>query len=110
MPFAKKTTEENTKVSATYNVEVTKVILTDSDKRVLFNAKVNGISVDGFGFVEYTNKEGQTGFMVQYPSRKFKGKDGKEGYSNVVWFPISKDLRDDIKGQIDKILEAMVNS
>lgn len=110
MAFATKKASSNEQERQVYNVEVTKVFLTDSDKRVLFNAKVNGVSIESFGFIEYTNKEGQTGYMVQYPSRKYKNKEGKDAYSNTVWFPISKELRDDIKAQIDKILADLANT
>lgn len=78
-----------------YNVEVTKATVL-SEKRVVFNATVNGIKIDGFGLCEYENQKKETGYMVQYPSRK--GSDGK--YYHSVWFPISKEVRENIVNQV----------
>lgn len=74
-----------------------------NEKRVLFTANVNGIKIDGFALVEYTNQKEETNYLVQYPSRKGL-KDGKEAYFNTVWFPISKELRKNIVEQIFSLI------
>ena len=105
MPFKKNTEEMPVEIQAeepeakaekiTYTVEVTSAKVV-SDKRAIFNATVNGIKIDGFALCEYTNQKKETGYMVQYPSRK--GSDGK--YYHSVWFPVSKEIRESIVNQV----------
>lgn len=68
--------------------------------RVSFDMSVNGITIYGCWYVEYTNKEGKEGTMISFPS--YKG--GNDKYYNHVWFPISKELQEDIENQIRKVL------
>lgn len=85
-----------------YTVEVTRVTLTENEHRVLFDAKVNGVSISGFGFCEYTNQQQEQGTLVQFPQRK-----GKDKYYNIVWFPVSRELKADIEKQICKFIDEM---
>lgn len=91
----------------TYTVEVTRVTLTENEHRVLFDAKVNGVSISGFGFCEYTNQQGEQGTMVQFPQRKGKDSTGAAKYYNIVWFPVSRELKEDIEKQICKFIDEM---
>lgn len=90
-----------------YTVEVTRVTLTENEHRVLFDAKVNGVSISGFGFCEYTNQQGEQGTMVQFPQRKGKDNTGAAKYYNIVWFPVSRELKADIEKQICKFIDEM---
>lgn len=90
-----------------YKVKVTRVVLTDSDKRVLFDADVNGVSISGFGFCEYENQQHVKGTMVQFPQRKGKDGNGADKYYKIVWFPVSRELKEDIEKQICKFINEM---
>ena len=90
-----------------YTVEVTRVTLTENEHRVLFDAKVNGVSISGFGFCEYTNQQGEQGNLVQFPQRKGKDSTGAAKYYNIVWFPVSRELKEDIEMQICKFIDEM---
>lgn len=84
-----------------YEVKVTSAREIKSG-RYGFNADVNGISISGFMFIEYTNKEGKAGTMISMPQQK--GKEDK--YYNTVWFPISKELKEDIEKQISDLINS----
>lgn len=92
--------KEDPKYSYTVEVTSAKVI---NDNRVIFNAVVNGIKIDGFALVEYTNQKKETGYLIQFPSHKVV-KDGKESWFHTVWFPISKELRENIKNQVISLI------
>ena len=106
MAFKKNDAELPVEIKAddkvTYKVEVltAKVI---SETRVLFSANVNGVKIDGFALVEYTNQQKVTGYLIQFPSHKVV-KDGKESWFHTVWFPISKELRENIKNQVISLI------
>lgn len=111
MAFNIPTTEKTQAPQAaqtTFIVEVTKVMLTDSNKRVMFDAKVNGVSISGFGFLYYTNSDNVENTMIQFPQRKGKDDKGKAKYFNIVWFPVSRDLRKNIEEQITNIINEML--
>lgn len=103
MAFKKNDAELPVEIKAddkvTYTVEVLTVKVI-SETRVLFSANVNGVKIDGFALVEYTNQKQEVGHLVQYPSRK--GSDGK--YRNCVWFPISRELRENIYKQVVSLI------
>lgn len=90
-----------------YNYEVVVTRAKEvKEGRVVFDATVNGVSVSGFVYIEYTTKEGNEGTMISFPSVKGKKKDenGKDVYYNTVWFPISNELKENIIKQLeDKI-------
>ena len=104
MAFTKKNDGANAPEAAKTDYKVTvlsaKVI---NEKRVLFSANVNGIKIDGFALVEYTNQQQETNYLVQFPSRK-GNINGEDKYFNVVWFPISKELRESIVNQIFSLI------
>lgn len=108
MAFNIHTTEKKQAAQITFIVEVTKVMLTDSNKRVMFDAKVNGVSISGFGFLYYTNSDGVENTMIQFPQRKGKDDKGNAKYFNIVWFPVSRDLRKNIEEQITNIINEML--
>ena len=100
----KKNTQTTKKENAEQAEKKAFAVLVDSahvinEKRVLFNAYVNGVKVDGFALCEYENQKKETGYIVQFPSRK-ASINGEEKYFNIVWFPISKELREDIVNQV----------
>ena len=101
----KKNTTDNTEAKSekfTYAVTVDSAHVIN-DKRVLFNAYVNGVKIDGFALCEYENSEHKTGYIVQFPSRK-ASINGEEKYFNIVWFPISKELRENIVAQVFSLI------
>lgn len=93
-----KTTTNNEATKSTYSVKVTRVHVFD-DKHIAFDAEVNGIQISGMNYIEYTTKEGKEGTMISFPQKQ--GKDGK-WYSHC-WFPISKELKEDIIKQIENL-------
>ena len=99
MALPKKAAAEN----ANYEVEVlrAKDFTKDGGKRtVSFDLKVNGITIYGMWYREYTSKEGKEGSMLSFPSQK--GSDGN--YYNHVWFPISADLKNAIEEKVGAAL------
>ena len=83
-----------------YHVEVLKVT-SRKEKKINFNARVNGVTIYGMQYIEYVNKEGQPGSMIVPPS--YKGSNGQ--YYNNAWFPISRELKDDIEKQLGALLQ-----
>lgn len=83
-----------------YHVEVLKVT-SRKEKKINFNARVNGVTIYGMQYIEYVNKEGQPGSMIVPPS--YKGNNGQ--YYNNAWFPISRELKADIEKQLEALLQ-----
>ena len=101
----KKTAENATKKETkkeTYNVEVLRVHDFSDDKktRILFDAKVNGVSISGLTYMEGV-KDGKEWNMVKFPQSRNK-KNNK--YYNIVWFPTSKEFVDTVAKQIESML------
>lgn len=65
-----------------------------------FDMEVNGIKIYGCWYKQGKSKTGNDYAFVDFPARK--GKDGN--YYNVVFFPISKELQQDIARQIESLL------
>lgn len=82
-----------------YSIEVLK-ISSQTEKKLRFNARVNGVTIYGMQYIEYVTKEGQPGSIIAFPS--YKGNN--EQFYNNVWFPISNEL----KAEFVKQLEAML--
>lgn len=81
-----------------YDVKVTRAKEV-KEGSVAFDMEVNGITVYGCWYNEYKTKEGKEGTMISFPSYK-----NNDNYYNHVWFPISKELKDDIIAQIEKLV------
>ena len=97
---AKKKAEEK---KAQYKVEVTRAKdLTKEDGKtcIAFDMTVNDIKIYGCTYREGT-KDGKDWNLVDFPS--IKGKDDK--YYHRVWFPVSKELCDEISKQIESKLK-----
>lgn len=92
----KKQNDENTKVE--YTVEVTRAKET-KEGTVAFDMTVNGVKIYGCWYNEYKTKEGKDGVMLSFPSYKAGDK-----YYSHCWFPISKELKDNIIAQIEKLV------
>lgn len=101
-----KNTETKNTEKVIYSVKVKSAFHLPEKRRYVFNASVNGVHVEGLAVQEYTNKDGKDGSMICYPSRKGKDKDGKEKYFNTVWFPVTREMLDDIESQIGTLLES----
>ena len=92
--------KENTKKeNVNYKIQVLNAKAV-KDGRAVFDMEVNGVKIYGCWFTEYTNKEGKAGTMVSFPS--YQGSNGT--YYSHAWFPISKEAREDIEKQIEKLL------
>ncbi len=72
----------------------------DDKFKIMFDIIVRGVAVQGMCFQSYTNAQGEKGDMITFPS--YKAKNGK--YYNHAWFPITKELKDDIIKQIDSLI------
>lgn len=72
----------------------------DDKFKIMFDIIVRGVAVQGMCFQSYTNVQGEKGDMITFPS--YKAKNGK--YYNHAWFPITKELKDDIIKQIDSLI------
>lgn len=72
----------------------------DDKFKIMFDIIVRGVAVQGMCFQSYVNANGEKGDMITFPS--YKAKNGK--YYNHAWFPITKELKDDIIKQIDSLI------
>lgn len=72
----------------------------DDKFKIMFDIIARGVAVQGMCFQSYTNAQGEKGDMITFPS--YKAKNGK--YYNHAWFPITKELKDDIIKQIDSLI------
>lgn len=73
------------------------------NSRIGFDLKINGITIYSMIAFPYTNKKsGDIKWGISFPQRK--GSDNK--YYNEVYFFVDEDLRTNIIGQIDKLLES----
>ena len=68
-----------------------------------FQLEVNGVTIYGMQYIQYTTKEGKEGDLISFPS--YKGSDGK--FYNNCWFPCGSDT--DAFREIEKQLEVIVN-
>ncbi len=93
-----KTNNENKK-ACEYDVKVVRAKEFDGGS-VSFDLVVNGINIYGLWYREYTNKKGEEGNLISFPSRK--GNDDK--YYNHCWFPIDNDIKADIIDQLVKLV------
>lgn len=92
--------KENQNAKVDYSVKVLKAKAV-KDGHAVFDMEVNDVKIYGCWFTEYKNKEGKDGTMVSFPS--YKGDNGT--YYSHAWFPISKELKDDIQKQIEICLK-----
>lgn len=99
--FKKTVTEEK---NETFSAKVTRATVTKNENRVCFDMTVNGIAISNCFMTIYTNKEGEENELINFPSTSFKNQKGEDVRKNYVWFPISKELRKDIRKQIEKAL------
>lgn len=92
----------NTADKTLYNVKVlrAKDMSKDGKSAYAFDMEVNGVKVYGCTYREGV-KDGKEWNLVDFPS--VKGKDGN--YYNRVWFPISKELCDNIGKAIEQALK-----
>lgn len=67
---------------------------------VAFDMEVNGVKVYGCWYKEGTNKDGKEYQIVSLPQKK--GKDGV--YYSIVWFPMSKEVKESIIAQLQKLV------
>ena len=70
------------------------------DGTVAFDMEVNGVKVYGCWYKEGTNKDGKEYQIVNLPQEK--GSDGK--YYSIAWFPMSKEVRESIIAQLQKLV------
>lgn len=89
--------EETKKVVYTAKVLRAKEI---KEGTIAFDMEVNGVKINGCFYREYTNKKGEEGVMISYPSRK----GSNDEYYDICWFPMSKELREDIIKQLEELV------
>lgn len=88
---------ESSKVS--YNTKVLKARQIN-DNTASFDLKVNGVTIYGMIYREYTNSTGEEGTMISFPSRK--GSDEK--YYAHAFFPITLEMKNKIINDVIHIL------
>ena len=96
MKGSTKKTDE-TKVNYTCEVIRAKEI---KEGTVAFDMEVNGVKIYGCWYKEGTNKDGKEYQIVNLPQEK--GKDGE--YYSIAWFPMSKEVREGIIDQLQKLV------
>ena len=69
------------------------------DGGILFDLSVNGVIIHGMKYREYVTKEGKEGSMLILPSYKKESGEEVKWYTHV-WFPISRELQQDIEKKI----------
>lgn len=67
---------------------------------VAFDMEVNGVKIYGCWYKEGTNKNGKEYQIVNLPQEK--GGDGK--YYSIAWIPMSKEVRENIIEQLQKLV------
>lgn len=77
-----------------FSCKVLRVMKFD-DGGIVFDLEVNGVVIHGMRYIEYVTKEGKEGSMLSFPSYK-----KNEKWWTHVWFPISRELQEDIEKQI----------
>lgn len=90
---------EQVKEKVNYTVKVIKAKEV-KEGVVNFDMTVNGLTIYGCWYREYTTKEGKEGAMITLPS--YKGTDGK--YYNHVFMPITNELKAVIEKQLIDML------
>lgn len=81
-----------------FEVEVTRAKEIKEGK-IAFDMKVNGISVYNCWYVK-GEKNGKEYEIINLP--QYKGSNDK--YYSYVWFPISRELKEDIISQLEKLI------
>ena len=97
-----KKAENKTEEKVVYTVECTRA-KEIKEGCVAFDAKVNGVSIYGLFYREGV-KDGKEYSFISFPAEKGKDKDGNEKYFNRVFFPIDEKLKDNIVGQLEKLI------
>lgn len=67
---------------------------------VSFDMEVNGVKVYGCWYKEGTSSTGKDYQIVNLPQKK--GSDGK--YYSIAWIPMSKEVRENIIEQLQKLV------
>ena len=94
------TQQENSKV--TVDVKVTRAVELKGKNTVMFDCIANGITIYGMSLHQYTNGQGEKGFTINFPSRQDAQDPAK--YWKYAFFPITKELKDNIIDQIKKMV------
>lgn len=90
--------KSNNQESKKYEVKVTRAREV-KEGSVAFDMEVNGVAIYGCWYNEYKTKDGKEGIMLTFPSYKNGDK-----YYNHCWFAISKELKEEIIAQIEKLV------
>lgn len=88
-------------VRTEYTVEVSDVkeIAGKADS-YRFTLRVNGVTLYGMKDIAYTNADGQPDSFIAFSG--YKGNNEK--FYNNAWFPISRELKEEIEKQIEALL------
>lgn len=74
-----------------------------NDTTYAIDIEVNGIKIYGCFYREGV-KDGKEWSLISLPSTKGQDKDGNTKYYDIVWFPISKEMVQDVAKQIESML------
>ena len=89
----------NSDEKAKVNYEVSVSSVKKLEKGIGFTLTVNGVTIYQMRAYEYTNKEGNEGVTINFPSYKIE-KDGKTEFINYCFFPMDKATKDKIVNDI----------
>ena len=105
MAFSKKKTTEENKTN--YNIKVINARQTKNESIVMVDLNVNGVKIYSCILKEVictkdteAHKKGDVCTLLNLPQEK--GTDGK--YYDRVWFPITNKMIDDVRKQVEDIL------
>ena len=103
------TPDENEKEKITYTANVSSVRTIKKDGKVRedlmsFDMVVNGVTIQDCLYCFYKKEDGTEGENILFPSEEYTNSEGKKKRKNKAWFPVSKELRANIKNQIESLL------
>lgn len=96
---SKSAEKQTDRIEYSCEVQDVKVIEGKADS-YRFTLKVNGVTLYGMKDIAYTNKDGQPDSFIAFSG--YKGNNDK--FYNNAWFPISRELKEEIERQIESLL------
>jgi len=102
------TPDENEKITYTAKVSSVRTIKGSNgaarEDLISFDMVVNGVTIQDCLYSIYKKEDGSEGENILFPSEAYTNSKGEKKRKNKAWFPISKELRANIKEQIESLL------
>lgn len=99
--------EKKEKINYEATVSVVRPIKKDGKVRedlMSFDMVVNGVTIQDCLYSFYKKEDGSEGENILFPSEEYTNSEGKKKRKNKAWFPVSKELRANIRNQIESLL------